>query len=75
MGSAAIGLPPPKPFIRLYRLAKCEHAVGSIRMKRLKVTRISEANDPFELMALNFRDGRVRTAVAEYRTALVDCND
>jgi hypothetical protein len=70
MGSAAIGLPPPKPFVRLYHLTNATHALTNIRKGRLKVTRISEANDPFELMALNFRDGRIRTAVAEYRTAL-----
>jgi hypothetical protein len=70
MGSAAIGLPPPKPFVRLYRLCKHGHGLSNIQNRRLKVTRISEANDPFELMALNFRDGRVRTAVTEYRTAL-----
>lgn len=70
MGSAAIGLPPPKPYIRLYHLSKEAHALANVRAGRLKVTRISEANDPFELMALNFRDKRVRTAVTDYRSAL-----
>lgn len=69
MGSAAIGLPPPKPFIRLYHMCKEKHALSNLRNRRLKVTRISEANDPFELMALNFRDSRVRTAVTDYRAA------
>lgn len=70
MGSAAIGLPPSKPYRRLYHLSKEHHALSNLRKERLKVTRISEANDPFELMSLNFRDKRIRSAVTEYRTAL-----
>jgi len=69
MGSAATGEPPPKDYIRLYKLSKAEHALSSVAGSRIKVTRIFEANDPFELMALNFRASTVRTAVAKYRTA------
>jgi hypothetical protein len=70
MGSSATGLPPPKPYLRLYHLCKASHALSNIEHGRIKVTRISEANDPFELMALNFREGRVRTEVKKFRTAL-----
>lgn len=70
MGSAAIGLPPPQPYRRLYHLSKECRALSNLRAGRLKVTRLFEANDPFELMALNFRDKRIRSAVTEYRTDL-----
>lgn len=30
-----------------------QHAIATINLRRLKITRFAEANDPFELAALN----------------------
>ena len=70
MGSAATGLPPSREFVRLYHLCRAAHAQSNIRNRRLKIARFSEVNDPFELMSLDFRESRVRTAVKEYRSEL-----
>lgn len=39
--------------IRAYHLMTAEHAMSSIMLRRLKVARFSEVNDPFELFGLN----------------------
>lgn len=70
MGSAAIGLPPPAPWIRLYHLLPAEHALSNVTRSRLKVSRFRDLNDPFELMGLNFRYGQVRKVVREFREAV-----
>jgi hypothetical protein len=53
---------PPEGFIRAYHLTKFEHAVSSIRSRRLKVATFADANDPFELLALNLRGSEKRGA-------------
>ena len=68
MGSAGTGPPPPSEFIRLYHLCSNEHALSNLINGRLKVARFSDANDPFELMALDFREKSVRTSVKEFRS-------
>lgn len=67
MGSAAASGPPPPDMIRLYHLSTSEHAVSNIENRRLKVTRIRDLNDPFELMALNLREGEFRRVVKDFR--------
>ena len=74
MGSSATSKPPPKHMVRLYHLSSSEHAISNITKGRLKVARLSDLNDPFELMALSFRYGNVKKAVhdfkAEYNTQM-----
>jgi hypothetical protein len=61
MGSAKFRLSPPnRDFIRAYYLTSAEHGISSISLGRLKVTRFSEVNDPFELMALNVHRSEIR---------------
>lgn len=67
MGSAATDHPPPKEMIRLYHLSPSEHAVSNITKGRLKVARLSDLNDPFELMALSFRYGNIRKVVRDFK--------
>ena len=69
MGSAAVVSPPPQEFIRLYHLSSAAHAINNIALRRLKIARISDLNDPFELMALNFRKRRVRKVVRNFKNA------
>lgn len=68
MGSAATGVPPPNTRIRLYHLTSSSHALSNIENGRMKLARLTDVNDPFELMALNFREARVRQLVGEFRT-------
>ncbi len=60
MGSAAVVPPPPKNFIRVYHLSPAKYAISDIEHGRIKVARFSDLNDPFELMALNLRERRLR---------------
>ena len=53
---------PPEGFIRAYHRTKLEHATSSICSRRLKVATFSDANDPFELLALNLRGSEHRSA-------------
>lgn len=39
--------------VRAYHLMTADHALNSIMLRRLKVARFSEVNDPFELFGLN----------------------
>jgi len=60
-------LPPPAGFVRGYHMVAPEHALGNINKRRLKVTRFSEANDPFELFALRVEDRTVRKELASWK--------
>lgn len=68
-GSAAVVPPPSSEFIRVYHLTSAEFAISSIGLGRLKVARFSDLNDPFELMALNFRERRTRQVVRDFKNA------
>jgi hypothetical protein len=50
-GSAAVCLPAAAGFSRVYYLTSSEYAISNIAFSRLKVSRLSELNDPFELFA------------------------
>ena len=54
--------PVPQGFIRVYHLTLFEHAKTNIQFHRLKVATFSDANDPFELLALNCRGHSNREA-------------
>jgi hypothetical protein len=69
MGSAEVVPPPPKEFIRLYHLTSADFAISNIALGRLKVARFSDANDPFELIALNLRERRDRNVLRDFKDA------
>jgi hypothetical protein len=69
MGSAWVTPPPPPDFLRVYHFTSAEHAITDISLARLKVARFSEVNDPFELLALNFTEGRVRKVIRAFKDA------
>lgn len=52
----------PPNFIRVYHLTTLEHAKSDIQFHRLKVATFEDANDPFELLALNCRGRSNREA-------------
>ena len=69
LGSARVALPPAQEFIRVYHLTSAENAISDIGLGRIKVARFSDLNDPFELMAVNFRERQVRKVVRDFKNA------
>jgi len=67
MGSAKFLPPPARDFVRAYHLTSTEHGISSISLRRLKVARFSEVNDPFELIALNFHNREIRQLVRRFK--------
>lgn len=67
MGSAEVTLPPAKEFIRAYHFTSAEFAISDIGFARLKIARISDLNDPFELLSLNFRARATRKIVRGFK--------
>jgi hypothetical protein len=46
--------------MRLYHFVSQEHGLEDIEKRRLKVSRIEDLNDPFELLGLDLSDGELR---------------
>ena len=56
--------------MRAYHFIDCQYGLDNIRRKRLKVSRLQDLNDPFELLALELPDKRVRNAFSEVKEQL-----
>jgi Protein of unknown function (DUF2971) len=67
MGSAEVVPPPPNGILRVYHMTSAEFAISDIGLGRLKVARFSDLNDPFELMALNFRERPARKTLSDFK--------
>ena len=67
MGSACVVRPPAPELVRVYHLTSAEHAISDIALSRLKVARISDLNDPFELRALRAAHPRTRELLRDFR--------
>ncbi len=68
MASAIAGAPPTdQGTIRLYNLNKTEHALNNIENSRLKVSTFQDLNDPFELLAANFKEYSARLLVRNWK--------
>jgi len=63
-GSSAVTRPPPPEFLRVYHLTSEPWAIADISLRRLKVARFSELNDPFEMLSVAVRDHHVQEAVS-----------
>jgi len=64
-GSADVVPPPPSTVLRAYYICPSEYAISNIVFKRQKVSRFSELNDPFELLA--FWRGSEHPVIVSYR--------
>ncbi|PBB83563.1 hypothetical protein CK216_27790 [Mesorhizobium sp. WSM3876] len=60
MGSAEVVRPPESNLLRAYYLTSAEYAISNIALGRIKVSRFSDLNDPFELLALKGNQAHVR---------------
>jgi Protein of unknown function (DUF2971) len=67
LGSAAAALPPSVEYVRLYNLMPAAHLKSNITSQWIKVSRLSDVNDPFELLALSIMDPSVRAAVLDFK--------
>lgn len=70
MGSAEVCLPPAAEFVRVYHLMPAEYALAAISLGRLKVARLSDINDPFELLALGLKGTHRRQVMRDFKDAL-----
>src|SRR5258706_568875 len=65
--ATATGSPPIAPilpgFVRVYHFLPSEFALSDIALRRMKVSRLADLNDPFELLAANLGQKRTRQAV------------
>jgi hypothetical protein len=55
-------------YVRGYHLTSAEHAISTIALGRVKLARMSEVNDPFELMALDCLKMTRRKALEGFRS-------
>lgn len=68
MGSAIACRPPEDhTMIRLYYLTQFKHAISNIENRRIKVSRFRDLNDPFELLAANFKEHKTRKVVRNWK--------
>lgn len=70
MASATITPPPTKAFRRVYHMMKGKWALVAIDDQRLKISRIEDLNDPFELLAMNRHTQAARKASKQFRAAV-----
>lgn len=56
--------------MKLFYLTDAKHALLDIALRRIKVSRFDDLNDPFELMPINVKNKVVRKAVLETRAEL-----
>ena len=68
--SSAAVLPPRTGYRRVYHLLPVEHAITNIVFGRIKIARISDLNDPFELSALNLRNKTARSLIEAHKQKL-----
>ncbi|HBP0149879.1 TPA: DUF2971 domain-containing protein [Pseudomonas aeruginosa] len=69
MGSAVASLPPTNhEMIRLYNLNKAEHALSNLENSRIKISTFNDLNDPFELLAANFKESISRKIFRDWKS-------
>jgi hypothetical protein len=56
--------------MRVFHFINTNFGISNLSLKRLKVSRFNELNDPFELLAADLRDGRDRNALKKFKDNL-----
>lgn len=56
--------------MRVYHLSNAHHALCNIALRRIKISRFSDLNDPFELLGADLRDKTLRKAFLETKNEL-----
>lgn len=61
--------------MRVYHLTSSENALADIALRRIKIARIADLNDPFELLAANLGNNReLRRAIRDLKSELSKTN-
>ena len=60
--------------MRVYHFLKANHALDDLRRRRLKVSRITELNDPFEFLGVDLSDRQIRWALKKTKRQLSKTN-
>jgi hypothetical protein len=66
-GSACAVKPPPREYRAAYHFSEAKYAICNIKNARIKATRISEANDPFEFEGFQVDNGLFRDAIRKLK--------
>ena len=56
--------------MRVYHFVCAKHGIENLCCRRLKIATINELNDPFELLAINLADSKLRRALAKAKRQL-----
>ena len=56
--------------MRVFHFTNTYYGISNLSLKRLKVSRFSQLNDPFELLAADLLDSRDRKALSEFKNTL-----
>ena len=56
--------------MRVYHLLPEAHALDDLRRRRLKVSRLDDMNDPFELLTVSLKDKQHRAALRRFKADL-----
>ena len=51
-------------FMRVYYLTGAQFALSNLALRRIKIARFEDLNDPFEVLGVDVRDMKLRAAVA-----------
>ena len=60
--------------MRVYHLSDAQHALSNVALRRIKISRFSDLNDPFELLGADLRDKDLRKAFREIKEKLHKSN-
>ena len=61
-----------KDTMRVYYLTSAEYAISNLALKRIKVSRYQDLNDPFELLAADLSDKTVRRQLRKIKKKIAD---
>lgn len=56
--------------MRVFHFINTSYGISNLSLRRLKVSRFNELNDPFELLAADLRDPRDRKALSNFKDTL-----
>jgi len=65
--SSTVAPPPPEGFVRAYHFTCKKYGRAAIGDRRLKVALFSDANDPFELMAISSHTHKARQVLGSLK--------
>ena len=58
--------------MKLYHFLNAQNAISDIALKRIKISRIGQLNDPFEFLAADLLDPRNKAALENFKNQLDD---